>query len=82
MSSPPPTGPSHGRFPNLENGEDTRKTLHGYCKAVGVVARWHNGDFQGTIMPYSEVVDNEQAADRLLSYFGAVYRIASPLLLV
>jgi len=44
-------------------------------------ARWYNESWQGTILPYSELVDDPFATDRLLAYAKAVYAICSPTLL-
>lgn len=44
-------------------------------------ARWHTQGWQGTILPYGELADDPDAAQRLLAYATAVYRIASPTLL-
>lgn len=40
-------------------------------------ARWFNGSWQGSILPYAELVDDECAAKRLLDYARAVYEISS-----
>lgn len=45
-------------------------------------ARWHVEGWQGTMLPYAEVAGDPAAGERLLSYFGEVYKIASPTLLV
>jgi hypothetical protein len=34
------------------------------------------------MLPYTDVVGDSAAEERLLSYFGEVYRVASPTLLV
>lgn len=44
-------------------------------------ARWHQEGWQGTMLPYSEVVGDPRAEERLLAYFGGVFEIASPSLL-
>ena len=44
-------------------------------------ACWHVEGWQGSILPYSELVGSAEASHRLRSYFEAVYRVASPLLL-
>ncbi len=45
-------------------------------------ARWHDEGWQGTMFPYTEVVNDPRAEERLLAYYRAVYDIASPTLLV
>lgn len=45
-------------------------------------ARWHDEDWQGTILPYADVAGDPEAAARLLAYYGEVFRVASPTLLV
>lgn len=45
-------------------------------------SRWHQEGWQGTMLPYTDVVGDPAAEERLLSYFGEVYRVASPTLLV
>ena len=44
--------------------------------------RWHDEGWQGTMLPYADVVGDPEAEERLLSYFGEVYKIASPTFLV
>jgi hypothetical protein len=44
-------------------------------------ARWHEEGWQGTMLPYADVVGDPEAEERLLSYLGQVYKIASPTLL-
>lgn len=44
-------------------------------------ARWHDQGWQGTMLPYAEVVNDPGAEERLLAYYRAVYDIASPALL-
>ena len=44
-------------------------------------ARWHDEGWQGTILPYAEVVDDPKAKERLLAYFGEVYKVAAPTLM-
>jgi hypothetical protein len=44
-------------------------------------ARWHEEGWQGTMLPYADVAGDPEAEERLLSYFGEVYKVASPTLL-
>jgi hypothetical protein len=44
-------------------------------------ARWHQEGWQGTMLPYADVVGDPEAEERLLSYLGEVYKVASPTLL-
>ena len=44
-------------------------------------ARWHDEGWQGTILPYAEIVDDPKAKERLLAYFGEVYKVAAPTLM-
>ena len=44
-------------------------------------ARWHDNGWQGTILDYADIVGDPQAEERLLAYYGQVYKIASPTLL-
>ena len=44
-------------------------------------ARWHEEGWQGTMLHYADVVGDPQAEERLLSYLGEVYKVASPTLL-
>lgn len=41
-------------------------------------ARWYLESWQGSILPYNELVNQEQAEDRLLEYARAVYDNAAP----
>lgn len=50
-------------------------------KALPGGANWHLEGWQGTMLPYAGVVGNPQAEEQLLSYFRAVYELASPLLM-
>jgi hypothetical protein len=45
-------------------------------------ARWHDQDWQGTMLPYADVAGDPDAEARLLAYFGEVYKLASPTLMV
>jgi hypothetical protein len=45
-------------------------------------ARWHEKGFEGTILPYADIVGDPEAKERLVAYFREVYRVASPTLLV
>ena len=44
-------------------------------------ARWHNQGWQGSMLPYADIVGDPQAEERLLAYFGDVYRVAAPTLM-
>lgn len=48
--------------------------------ALPAGAAWHTEGWQGTILPYTEVCDQENAEDRLLDYAKAVFDLAQPLL--
>jgi len=43
-------------------------------------ARWFTGSWQGTLLPYKDIVGDEAGEEVLAAYFRAVYDIASPLL--
>ncbi|MFQ5943375.1 MAG: DUF5996 family protein [Anaerolineales bacterium] len=43
-------------------------------------ARWFTESWQGTLLPYAEIADDEFGTDKLAAYFRAVYDLASPLL--
>lgn len=43
-------------------------------------AKWHTENWQGTILPYSKVVADPNAEERLLAYARAVFEIARPTL--
>jgi len=45
-------------------------------------ASWHTEGWQGTILPYDELVDDDDADARLSEYARAVFQIGSPSLLV
>ncbi|MFQ5612028.1 MAG: DUF5996 family protein [Anaerolineae bacterium] len=45
-------------------------------------ANWHLEGWQGTILHYADLVGDASARQRLLAYFGEVYRLAAPTLLV
>jgi hypothetical protein len=45
-------------------------------------ASWHINGWQGSILPYRELVGDENAATRLRAYARAVFDLASPALLV
>lgn len=51
-------------------------------KPLPAGARWHTDGWQGTMLPYSELVDRPDAEDRLLEYAKAVYELAAPTLTV
>lgn len=89
MESQTTIGPSSGPFPHPQGWEptyfyanpwpfDANRLLDQPLSAGG---RWHVGGWQGTILPYSELVGDAEASRRLRSYFEAVYRVASALLL-
>ena len=42
--------------------------------------RWHTDGWQGTMLPYSELVKGSDAEERLAEFAGKVYEIASPTL--
>lgn len=44
-------------------------------------ARWFTDGWQGSILPYNELVDDDQAADRLLAYARCVYDLSAPTLM-
>jgi hypothetical protein len=44
-------------------------------------ADWHLEGWEGSILPYADVVGDPNAEERLLAYFGEVYKVASPTLL-
>lgn len=44
-------------------------------------ARWFTDGWEGTILPYAELVGDEKAAERLLAYARAVYQAAAPTLM-
>jgi hypothetical protein len=44
-------------------------------------ASWHTEGWQGTILPYEELVDDDEAEERLREYALAVFEICSPTLL-
>ncbi len=41
-------------------------------------ARWHTDGWEGSILPYAEVVGRVGGAERILDYAGAVFAAASP----
>ena len=43
-------------------------------------ARWSTGSWQGTLLPYAELVDDSQAEKRLLKYARGVFEICAPTL--
>ena len=45
-------------------------------------AKWHTDGWQGTILPYAELVDDLEAESRLRVFAKAVYDLASPTLLI
>lgn len=44
-------------------------------------AQWHTDGWQGTKLPYSTLVDDPAAAEKVLAYATAVYEIAAPTLM-
>jgi hypothetical protein len=50
-------------------------------KPLPAGARWFTEGWEGSILPYAELVDDGKAEERLLVYARAVYEIASPTLL-
>lgn len=50
-------------------------------KPLPAGARWFTESWQGSIMPYSELVDDDDAEARLLAYAKAVFEISSPTLI-
>lgn len=50
-------------------------------KPLPIGARWHTEGWQGTVLPYAELVDNADAEQRLREYARIVYELASPTLL-
>ena len=49
-------------------------------KALPEGARWFNDSWQGTLLPYEELVGDKQAAERLLAYARRVYEVSAPTL--
>jgi hypothetical protein len=43
-------------------------------------ARWHTEGWQGTILPYADLVEDEKAEERLLAYAWRVFEICTPTL--
>jgi hypothetical protein len=43
-------------------------------------AQWFTDSWQGTLLPYDELVGDRQAMDRLLEYAQRVYEISAPTL--
>jgi hypothetical protein len=43
-------------------------------------ARWFTDGFKGSLLPYSDLVGDQQAADKLLSYYQRVFELARPIL--
>jgi hypothetical protein len=44
-------------------------------------ASWHTEGWQGTILPYEELVEDDEAEERLREYARTVFEICSPTLL-
>lgn len=51
-------------------------------KPLPAGAKWHTEGWQGTMLPYSELVDRPDAGARLLEFAKAVYDLAAPTLKV
>jgi hypothetical protein len=49
-------------------------------KPLPAGARWHTEGWQGTILPYAELLDDATAEQRLLHYAQTVYELAAPTL--
>lgn len=49
-------------------------------KPLPAGARWHTEGWEGTMMPYEELVDDTRAAERLKAYAEAVYQLSAPTL--
>jgi hypothetical protein len=49
-------------------------------KSLPAGARWFTDGWQGSILPYNELVDDERAAERLLAYARRVYEASAPTL--
>jgi hypothetical protein len=50
-------------------------------KALPAGARWHNEGWQGSVLPYAELVGDVDAEQRLREYARVVYELVSPTLL-
>ncbi len=50
-------------------------------QALPVGAKWHTEGWQGTILPYAELVGDDNAEDRLRQFARRVYDVSSPTLL-
>jgi hypothetical protein len=44
-------------------------------------ARWVDGSWQGSLLPYESLVGDAQAGDKVLAFAGRVFELAAPLLL-
>ena len=44
-------------------------------------ARWFRDGFEGTLLPYSDLVGDDQAVDKLMSYYRRVFELAKPTLM-
>jgi len=51
-------------------------------KPLPVGARWFTDGWEGSILPYAELVGDANAEERLLDYVRAVYQAAAPTLMV
>jgi hypothetical protein len=49
-------------------------------KPLPIGASWHTEDWQGTLLPYKELINDPNPKTRLLNYAQAVFGIASPIL--
>jgi hypothetical protein len=47
-----------------------------------VGAKWHTEGWEGSILPYADVVDRPDGVDRVLTYAAAVFQAAAPTLTV
>jgi hypothetical protein len=50
-------------------------------KELPAGARWHTEGWQGTMLPYSELLDDDNAETRLRHFARRVYELALPTLL-
>ncbi len=51
-------------------------------KPLPAGARWHTEGWQGTMLPYNELVNHPDAEDRLLEFAKAVHKLAAPTLTI
>jgi hypothetical protein len=50
-------------------------------KPLPAGAQWYAEGWQGTMLPYAKLVNDEAAEQRLLAYAQAVYTLAAPTLI-